>query len=250
MFSVLVFSGCGTSPMGRKQLLLFPDSKMSDLGIASFAELKTKTPTVKDPATYGYIKCITDRLLISMNEDPKTWQIEVFKDDSANAFALPGKKMGIHTGMISLAKNQDQIAAVIGHEIGHVIAKHSNERVSQATLAQTGMQVGSIVLGSDSATDSLIVGALGIGVQYGVMLPFSRSHETEADRMGQMYMAKAGFDPKEAAELWKLMGKGGSKTPEFLSTHPSPESRIKDLNSRAIKYQPDYVASNKSQCKK
>lgn len=223
---------------------------MSEMGTASFAELKTKTPTIKDPATYGYVKCITDRLLVSMNEDPKTWQIEVFKDDSANAFALPGKKMGIHTGMIALAKNQDQIAAVIGHEIGHVIAKHSNERVSQATLAQTGMQVGSVVLGSDKGTDNLILGALGLGVQYGVMLPFSRSHETEADRMGQMYMAKAGFDPKEAAELWKLMGKGGSKTPEFLSTHPSPESRIKDLSARAIKYQADYLASNKSQCKK
>ncbi len=247
---VLTLNACSTSPMGRRQLLLFPESKMSEMGAASFTQLKSTTPTIKDPTTYGYIKCITDRLLISMNEDPKAWQIEVFKDDRANAFALPGKKMGIHTGMINLAKNQDQIAAVIGHEIGHVIAKHSNERMSQGTLAQTGLQVSSLVLGSDSKTDGLIVGALGLGVQYGVMLPFSRSHETEADRMGQMYMAKAGFDPAQAAELWKLMGKGRSKTPEFLSTHPSPESRIVDLSSRAKKYQADYLASNKTECKK
>lgn len=159
--------------------------------------------------------------------------------------------MGIHTGMIDLAKNQDQLAAVIGHEIGHVKAEHSNERVSQATLAQAGLQIGSIAFGTGKATDSLIVGALGVGVQYGVLMPFSRTHETEADRLGQMYMAKAGFDPRQASELWKLMaGSGGKSPPEFLSSHPSPESRIQDLSARAKKYMKDYEASTKSTCTK
>lgn len=223
---------------------------MNEMGVASFAELKSKTPVVKEPATFNYVKCITDRLLVAMNEDPKKWQIEVFKDDTPNAFALPGKKMGIHTGMISLAKNQDQIAAVIGHEIGHVLAEHSNERVSQSTLAQAGLQISAIALGTGKATDQLIFGALGVGAQYGVLMPFSRTHETEADRLGQMYMAKAGFDPRQAAELWKLMAKVGGSTPEFLSSHPSPESRIKDLSSRADKYMVDYQNSQKANCKK
>lgn len=222
---------------------------MDEMGVASFTELKNQTPTVKDPTTYNYIKCITDRLLVSMNEDPKAWQIEVFKDETPNAFALPGRKMGIHTGMISLAKNQDQLAAVIGHEIGHVMAQHSNERVSQATLAQTGLQIGAIALGTGKSTDNLIYGAMGIGVQFGVLMPFSRTHETEADRLGQMYMAKAGFDPREAGELWKLMAQVGGSQPEFLSSHPSPESRIKDLSSRAQKYMIDYQNSQKANCK-
>jgi predicted Zn-dependent protease len=246
----LVLSSCSSSPLGRKQLILFPTSKMDAMGVASFSQMKTKTSTIKDPSTYNYIKCITDRLLIAMNEKPSEWQIEVFKDDTPNAFALPGKKMGIHSGMITLAKNQDQIAAVIGHEIGHVIAQHSNERMSQQTLAQAGLEIGSVALGSGKQTDSLITGALGLGVQYGVLMPFSRTHETEADRLGQMYMAKAGFDPRQAAELWKVMSKGaGQSPPEFLSSHPSNESRINDLSQRAEKYMADYQSSNKTVCK-
>ena len=253
LLTVLIFclTSCSTSPMGRKQLLLFPESKMNEMGSASFAELRTKTPVIEDQSTHAYIKCITDRLLVAMDQKPTEWQIEVFQDKTANAFALPGKKMGIHTGMIDLSKNQDQLAAVIGHEIGHVLAQHSNERMSQGTLAQVGLQAGAIALGSDSQTDGLILGALGLGVQYGVMLPFSRKHEIEADRLGQMYMAQAGFDPYQAAELWKLMSKGSKKsTPEFLSTHPSPESRIDDLTKRAKKYEEDYKNSSKTQCKR
>lgn len=242
---------CSSSPLGRKQLLLFPDSKMQNMGAASFAEMKTKSELVTEKSTQGYIKCITDRILVAIKEDPSSWQIEVFKDDSPNAFALPGKKMGIHTGMINLAQNQDQIAAVIGHEIGHVIAQHSNERMSQATLAQTGLSLGSITLGSGEETDKLIIGALGVGVQYGVLMPFSRTHETEADRLGQIYMAKAGFDPRQASELWVQMSKlSKNSTPEFMSSHPSSESRIKDLKSRAESYMPIFSTAKRSECKK
>lgn len=246
--------GCTSSPTGRRQLLLFPESQMDQMGVTSFSQMTSKVPTLKDPKTVSYIRCITDKLLIAMGEQPNLWAIEVFKDDSPNAFALPGKKMGIHTGMISLAKNTDQLAAVIGHEIGHVLAQHSNERMSQSTLTNAGLQVSAVALGaSGKQTDGLILAALGMGAQFGVLLPFSRSHETEADRLGQMYMAKAGFNPREAAELWKLMSSasGGKEQPEFLSTHPSPSSRIKDLSSKAEKYMASYQAAQpKPQCKK
>lgn len=221
------------------------------MGSASFADLKTKSKLVTDDSTQSYIKCITDRILVAIKENPNEWQIEVFKDDSPNAFALPGKKMGIHSGMIDLAQNQDQIAAVIGHEIGHVVAHHSNERMSQSTLAQAGLSIGSLALGSGKETDALIVGALGMGVQYGVLMPFSRTHETEADRLGQKYMADAGFDPRQAAELWVLMSKLSKKsTPQFMSSHPSSESRIDDLKSRAGKHLAAYETSKKAVCKK
>lgn len=224
---------------------------MSELGVASFSQMVQKKPTSKDPSQNTYIRCITDDLLLAMGEQPSAWKIEVFNDKSPNAFALPGKRMGIHTGMIDLAANTDQLAAVIGHEIGHVLAKHSNERMSQQTLTSTGLQVGSAFLGAERGkNDALILGAMGL-VQYGVLLPYSRLHETEADELGQKFMAKAGYDPRQAAELWKLMSKGGKSGPEFLSTHPSPSSRIANLSSKASQYMPLYnVNLKKNACKK
>ena len=246
---ILLLSSCASSPTGRKQLLLFPESKMSELGVTSFSQMVSKKPTSKDSKQNKYIRCITDDLLVAMGESPSSWKIEVFNDKTPNAFALPGKRMGIHTGMIDLANNTDQLAAVIGHEIGHVLSKHSNERMSQQTLTSTGLQVGSTVLGGDGGrNDMLILGAMGL-VQYGVLLPYSRTHETEADELGQKFMAEAGYDPRQAAELWKLMSKGGKSGPEFLSTHPSPSSRIANLSSKAGQHLETYKNNTgKAQC--
>jgi predicted Zn-dependent protease len=252
MVSLAFFlTSCASSPTGRRQLLLFPESKMSELGVASFSQMVSKKPTSKDPSQNKYIRCITDDLLKAMGETPSSWKIEVFNDKTPNAFALPGKRMGIHTGMIDLANNTDQLAAVIGHEIGHVLAKHSNERMSQQTLTSTGLQVGTAFLGAEKGkNDMLIMGAMGL-VQYGVLLPYSRKHETEADELGQKFMAKAGYDPRQAAELWKLMSKGGSAGPEFLSTHPSPSSRIANLSSQAGQHMQAYNTNvSKARCKK
>jgi predicted Zn-dependent protease len=237
---VFVLCGCASSPTGRKQLTLLGSGQMDQMGDQSFEELKKKQPQSKDPKQTQYVRCITDRLLTTMGENPSEWEILVFKDESPNAFALPGKNMGVHTGMLSLAKNQHQLAAVIGHEIGHVLANHGNERVSQGLLAQAGLTAADLFLGRDSQSDQLIVAALGVGAQFGVLMPFSRKHETEADRLGLKYMSEAGFDPRQAAELWKLMSGGGKSPPEFLSTHPSPESRIKDLGGLAPSYMPVY----------
>jgi len=247
----MIFSGCASSPTGRKQLLLFPESKMSELGVASFSQMVQKKPTSKDGSQNKYIRCITDDLLRAMGEQPASWKIEVFKDKNPNAFALPGKRMGIHTGMIDLSQNTDQLAAVIGHEIGHVLARHSNERMSQQTLSNTGLQIGSAFLGAEQGkNDALIMGAMGL-VQYGVLLPYSRKHETEADELGQKFMAKAGYDPRQAAELWKLMSKGGKSGPEFLSTHPSPASRIANLSAKAKSHMGAFKTNaSKARCKK
>lgn len=246
VFFLFIFFGCSSSPTGRKQLKLIDSSQMAKMGDSSFEELKKKQPVSQNPKQNKYVKCITVELLKAMGENPSEWEILVFKDDSPNAFALPGKNMGVHTGMLSLVNNQHQLAAVIGHEIGHVIANHGNERVSQGLLTQAGLTAADLVLGRDSKNDQMIVAALGLGAQFGILLPFSRKQETEADRLGLQYMAKAGFDPSEAPELWKLMSakSGGKSPPEFMSTHPSPSSRIKDLSERAPAFMETYQNTN------
>ena len=249
---ICTMTSCSTSPTGRRQLNLVGDDQMNQMGDQSFEAMKKKTPPAQDKEQFRRIRCITDRLLLAMDEDPKKWEVEIFKDKSPNAFALPGKNMGIHTGMIDLAQNNAQLAAVIGHEIGHVIAKHGNERVSQGLAAQVGMGVAGVALGADTVKDQAILAALGLGMQFGVLQPFSRKHETEADELGLKYMAKAGFDPREAAELWKIMSKkSGDGPPEFLSTHPSPSTRIKNLSKLAKDHMKIYENASKSpECSK
>lgn len=250
VFAFLIVS-CGSTPTGRSQLKLLGSEQMSAMGEQSFEELKKKGNVSNNAKLNAEVKCITNALLTSMGENPSSWEVVVFEDSSPNAFALPGKKVGVHTGMITLAENQHQLAAVIGHEIGHVLANHGNERVSQNLLAQGALQAADLYLGRDSQTDQLIIGALGAGAQYGVLLPFSRKQESEADRLGIEYMAKAGFDPRQAPELWQAMKKkAGGGTPEFLSTHPSPDSRIKDLGKLVPEYLPAYQSvQNKPNCR-
>lgn len=247
----IVLVSCSSTPTGRSQLTLISSSQMDSMGEQSFEELKKKGNVSKDPKQNTYVQCITNALLQAMGENPSSWEVLVFNDDSPNAFALPGKNVGVHTGMIKLAQNQHQLAAVVGHEIGHVLAEHGNERVSQNLVAQAGLQAADIFLGGDSQKDQLILGALGVGAQFGVLLPFSRKQESEADHLGLEYMAKAGFDPRQASELWQQMKqKAGGSPPEFLSTHPSPQSRIEDLSQRAPEYMPVYEAvASKPQCK-
>ncbi len=216
---------------------------MSKMGVNSFNALKKTQRVSRNTRQVAYVKCISNHLLVGLSEKPRNWEVQVFVDKSPNAFALPGNKIGVHTGLIDLVKNQSQLAAVIGHEIGHVKANHGNERASQGLVAQVGMTAADLALGRDSVSDQIILGALGLGAQFGVLLPFSRKHEQEADRLGVRYMAKSGFDPMQAAELWKLMKrKSGSGPPEILSTHPSPESRIKDLKKIGQRHLKEFQA--------
>ncbi len=230
---------CTTSPEGRRQLTLFPDAQMDAMGTQSFDQIKKKTPLTKNTNVKRYIECIANRIIpyVAQNPNPQQWEVQVFEDKQANAFALPGYKIGVYTGLLKYAKNQDQVAAVMGHEVAHVIAKHGNERISSQTAMQTGMSIASVLLGASEKNNNsaLILAGLGIGAQYGVLLPFSRKHESEADLIGLDLIAKAGFNPAESVTLWQNMSQAGSAPPEFMSTHPSNSTRIKKLSARTPK---------------
>lgn len=162
------------------------------------------------------------------------WQITVFDNDEAvNAFALPGGYIWVYTGLLKIIDNQDQLAAVIGHEIAHVTAGHPNARLSSQYATQAGLQaVNAFLEGQVGGSTKTIMALLGLGSQVGILLPFSRSQEQEADILGLQYMARAGFDPGQSIQLWKNMSRaGGEKPPEFLSTHPSDYSRIQTLQA-------------------
>lgn len=236
-------SSCATSPEGRAQFTLLPDDQMDAMGAQSFQQIKQQTAITKDKNIEQYVLCISNKIIpqVTQNPDPAQWEVQVFEDDQANAFALPGYKIGVYTGLLKYAKNQDQLAAVIGHEIAHVIAKHGNERVSSQLATQTGLSIASVILGaSQDNNNAMILAGLGLGVQFGITLPFSRSHESEADLIGLELMAKAGFNPEESVALWKNMSRSGASPIEFMSTHPSSETRIKQLKERIPKVWPTY----------
>lgn len=227
---------CSSSPTGRHQLIMFSDQQMNSLGADSFEAMKKEQKISSDKKTIDYVQCVTDALMpfVEKQEGFDTWEVVVFDSDQVNAFALPGGKIGVYTGLLNIAKNQDQLATVIGHEIAHVLADHSNERMSQAQLANVGLQITNATL-NDSEYQGMAMAALGLGVQYGVLLPYGRTQESEADIVGLEIMANAGFDPYQSIELWKNMAiaSGGSQPPELLSTHPSHNTRIADLSKKA-----------------
>lgn len=237
VFVLLVVSSCATSPEGRSQLKLLPDDQINSMGVQSFEQIKQQTAESKDENVRNYVQCIANAIVPQLDKDnnPSIWEVRVFADDQANAFALPGNKIGVYEGLLKYAVNQHQVATVMGHELAHVIAQHGNERVSDQLAAQAGLAIAAVALGSSATSDDnkkLILAGLGLGVQYGVILPFSRTHESEADLIGLDLMARSGFDPQESVKLWQNMSKAGGQPPEFLSTHPSSSTRIKDLNQR------------------
>lgn len=238
-----LLSACVTSPTGRNQLIFMPDNEVNQMGLQAFNDLKQKKPISRNPTYNQVVQCVANALTQEMGGN---WEVLVFEDDSLNAFALPGSKIGVHTGLIKLVDNADQLAAVIGHEIGHVIAKHSNERLSQEVAMKTGMGI----LQSAGGLGPMATGLLGIGAQYGVLMPYSRDHESEADVIGLELMAKAGFNPMESIVLWQKMAQAnqGGQPPEFMSTHPANASRIQGLQQhmpQAQQLQQQALASGK-----
>ncbi len=225
LLPVLAVVACATSPTGRSQLMLVSPDQMNELGAAAFADLKQKKPETNDSRAIAYVNCVA-RNVTSVMPGGANWEVRVFEDKSVNAFALPGGKIGIFTGLLKVAQNQDQLAAVIGHEVAHVIAGHSAERVSESMAAQLGGQVAGAATGVDPQI-------LGLAANVFFLMPHSRTQEAEADIMGMDYMAKAGFDPRQAIALWQNMSRaGGDKPPEMLSTHPSDQTRIQGLTQR------------------
>jgi predicted Zn-dependent protease len=209
--------------------MLMPESQMNQMGLQAFENIKKETPVDTGTTTNRYVNCVAQSIT---REVGGSWEIVVFKDDSANAFALPGRKIGVNSGLLKVAKNQDQLATVIGHEVAHVLAHHSNERVSQQFAVDQGLGLISAVASPQTETGRTMMGLLGVGAQYGILMPYSRTQEAEADRLGLELMAKAGFNPAESIVLWRNMSTaGGAQPPEFLSTHPSHSTRISGLTA-------------------
>jgi len=233
LLPVVLLAACATSPLGRSQLQLFSDADLSQMGLAAYDDIRKKQPTDANPAANAYVRCVADAITAVVPGNRQSWQVTLFRDDSANAFALPGGKIGVNSGLLKVASNQDQLATVIGHEVAHVLARHSGERLSNQAVVDTGLQAAQAISGSMSPAKQQLMGLLGVGAQVGVLLPFSRTQESEADLLGLDLMARAGFDPRQSVALWQNMERaGGSGPPAFLSTHPSPGGRIEALQNR------------------
>ena len=234
----LVVSACSTTMTGRRQLTLISEDKMDAMGIAAFSSLKAQGKLSQDPGVNEYVICVARAILevipAEHQPDDGRWEVLVFEDNTPNAFALPGGKIGVHSGMLEVAVTPGQLAAVLGHEVSHVLLRHGNERMSQSILADATVNAASVAAGTAVPQyREMIVGGLGVGAQFGVLLPFSRKHESEADEVGQMFMAQAGFHPAEAITLWQNMAQqqGGDAPKQWQSTHPSDMTRIQKLQA-------------------
>ena len=215
--------------LGRNQLLLVDDSALTQQSEAAWAQALRTQPTSSDAAANARVRRVGSRIVEAAGLTDRSWDYALFVSQSPNAFVLPSGKIGVTTGLLSLVRTDDQLAAVLGHEVGHVVARHATERYSTTALSSVAISGVQSVAG-DYAQAAGAIG--GLGAQLGVLLPFSRRHELEADRLGVDYMQRAGFEPSEAIALWRLMAeqRQGS-TPEFASTHPSDASRIAELEA-------------------
>lgn len=246
ILSSFILSACQTGISGRSQLVFMPKNKINQMGLTSFAKLKKDLPISTSKKYNRYVSCIANPII---KEVGGKWEVVVFDDKQLNAFALPGYKIGIYTGLIKLTDNQSQLAAIVGHEIMHVLAQHGNERMSQKAAVLGSVALVQAAARPETMLGQKALGLLGVGAQYGVLMPFSRVHESEADLLGLDIMAKAGFDPKQSITLWQKMAKASKgKTPEFLSTHPSHDTRIEDLQEqmpKALQLQRQAIARGK-----
>lgn len=219
----------------RKAVNLIPQNEMHALGQRSFEDIRARSRVSQDPAALTRVQRVGQRLAAVIRTRER-FEFHVFEDDkNINAFALPGGKVVVYTGILQLTHTDDELAIVLGHEIAHVTARHSNERLSQQML-MGALSSGLSMAMEGKQSRAAVMGVFGAGTQMGIMLPFSRTHELEADRMGTLYAAQAGYDPEAALAFWKRMGQAsqGRKPPEFLSTHPSDGRRLEYMRSVCI----------------
>jgi predicted Zn-dependent protease len=211
-------------------LTLVSQDEVEALGLRSWSRLRETTPLSQSAEAQRIARRVTDRLVRAEGGDPAAWEVRVFRGGQINAFALPGRKIGIYEGMMRLAETQDQLAAVIGHEIGHLAADHGTERINSQVATDLGLRtVEALLTAGDVGAAEDIAAALGLGVEYGLARPYSRRQELEADAYGLRAMDRAGYDPAAAIRLWERMKAAGRTTPELLSTHPAPETRIAEM---------------------
>ena len=219
---------------GRSQLVDMNRQQEMALGLESYQQILSESQVVPQGEVVDLVRGIGRKLAKAAGDvDPGfQWEFNVIHSEQANAFALPGGKTAVYTGLLPVAENADGLAVVMGHEIAHAIGRHGAERMAHQKLMQIGSMAASVALGDmDYGTQRMVLGALGVGAQYGIMLPFSRDHESEADYMGLLFVARACYDPTEAPKLWERMGQmsQGKKPAEFMSTHPSNATRIRQF---------------------
>lgn len=257
--SFLAIQSCTKVPItGRRQTNLLPENELMAMALTNYNQVLSESKVVATGANAESVKKVGERIskavttYMNANGFSKrianyNWEFKVIEDPTINAWCMPGGKVAFYTGILPLCKDEAGIAVVMGHEIAHAIARHGNERMSQGLLLQMGgVALDVATVNKPQETRQLFQLAYGVGANVGVMLPYSRKHESEADRMGLVFMAMAGYDPNNAPEFWERMSKlGGNKPPMILSTHPSDEKRIVDLKKNmpeALKY---YKANGK-----
>ena len=252
---VMLFQYCSsekiTNPItGRSARVALSAEQEEALGMQSFREVLSQSDVVQSGPEHDLVVRVAERLARATGDDAKdfNWQVSVVKSPQVNAFCLPAGKIVVYTGIIPYAKTEAGLAAVMGHEMAHAIARHGSQRLLRTSLAQTALSGASLSMGNmDYQERQTIMAALGAGAQYGVLLPFSREHETEADQMGLLYMARAGYDPREAISFWERMSLASeSQPPEFASTHPSHGRRIEDLKAFLPKAVPEYEKARRA----
>lgn len=245
---VFMLAGCGAVPLtGRRQLLLVSDQEVYQAGLTQYSEYISSSVLSSDTDAVSVVKKVGRNMAAATEQYLKAnglsselanfaWEFNLVKDKQVNAFCIPGGKIVVYEGLLSVARTEAELAVVLGHEIAHAVAKHSNERISQQLMAQYGMALLSAALSEKSAVvQNAAVSAFGLGAQVGMMLPYSRKHEYEADYMGIVFMELAGYDSASALEFWTKMAQlksGNAAASDFLSTHPSDDKRIANLQKR------------------
>ena len=223
-----IVAACVTTPVSnRPALILIPMSQETALGLQSYKEVLGKEKASQDPRLNAIVQRVAHRIAAVSAMPGLNWEAKLFESKQQNAFALPGGKIAVYTGILPVCANEAGLAAVLSHEVSHVIARHGAQRMSQQLIVSGALAAASVSLATHRDRD-LILGALGVGAVYGITLPFSRSDESEADSIGLVYMARAGYDPNVALNFWMRFASAqkGPRPAEFLSTHPADETRI------------------------
>lgn len=231
----LVCWGCRSTPVsGRQQLVLVPEAQEMELGVTAYKEVLEKEPASKNSRYVDLVKRVGTRIAAVAKRDDFKWEFNVIQSDTQNAFCLPGGKVAVYEGIIPVCESEAGLAVVMSHEIAHALARHGGERMTQQNIKNAGGKLAEYVLkDQDDSKKKIALAAYGAASEYGVILPFSRTHESEADQIGLKLMAEAGYDPSEAPKFWERFSaaKAGQEQPEWLSTHPSDARRATELRA-------------------